>query len=105
MSTNDREVARRIAVDCESAYSGIGWSGNDTDDLTDAITKALTTARREQAERVWKEASSIVEQHFHKSEKNDSRWNAAILSVAHYFKQKANEDAAAIRAAAKEGEQ
>jgi len=49
MST--REVARRIAINCESAYSGIGWSANDTDDLTDAIAAALTTARREQAER------------------------------------------------------
>jgi hypothetical protein len=44
-------------------------------------------SRLEQCEAdTWKRAIEIVDQHFHASETNDSRWNAAVLSITHYLK-------------------
>lgn len=40
-----REEVRDLATDLEVAFSGIGWSAGDTDDVEDAINKLLDKQR------------------------------------------------------------
>jgi hypothetical protein len=73
---NTREIARRIALDCESTYSGVGWSANDTDDLTDAIDSALQQAIADERER----AARIIREHRESDKCEGSCW--AIITEA-----------------------
>ena len=100
MTTSDREVAEQI-VDRLNELLRENYEPSLCDAFerftVDAIIAALTTARQEQAERVWKEASDVVAK-------------ATGGEMTHAKKEfrfvvfKALE-AAAIRVAAKEGKQ